>query len=66
MKKALAFLLVLASLLAFSPIDEAYAKKQSCNAALGGCNKECENMYSSFNPGRLGCYAGCSIGWAFC
>lgn len=51
---------------AFSPLGEALAKPEYCTKALAGCNKECEETFSSFNPGRYGCYAGCEIGWALC
>jgi hypothetical protein len=66
MKKTLIFLLVLITLITITPINEAFAKKASCNAALGGCNGQCEKIFSAENPGRFGCYAGCEIGWLFC
>jgi hypothetical protein len=66
MKKIIALFLVMVTLIAFTPINNAYAKKASCNAALGGCNSQCENIFSAENPGRYGCYAGCEIGWLFC
>jgi hypothetical protein len=66
MKKTLAFTVALATLVVLSPINKAYAKKATCNTALGGCNGQCEQIYSAENPGRYGCYAGCEIGWLFC
>jgi len=66
MKKTLAFIFIFVSLLVSSPFDNAHAKQLSCYGYLGGCNNACEDIYSWMNPGRYGCYAGCSIGWALC
>jgi len=66
MKKTLSFIFILVTLLSLSPIDNAYAKKQSCYQYLAGCNNRCEDIFSAYNPGRYGCYAGCEIAWALC
>ena len=66
MKKVLAVVLVMITLIAFTPVNSAYAKNASCNVALGGCNGQCGQIFSAENPGLYGCYAGCEIGWLFC
>lgn len=64
--KKLALLGLAFALNVFSPLGDAIAKPEYCYDALAQCNARCEEIYSALNPGRYGCYAGCSIGWALC
>ena len=67
MRKKLLLAAMVLALNAFSPLGEALAKPAYCTAALKACNAQCEDTFSAFNVlGRMGCYAGCEIGWALC